>query len=157
MRNTRQSWRCSRKSLRKIRRPSPSPRRWTKCWRPGRPTSRVLEEATRAAIVATLRVLFPTLLERAAGQEIATLLAEALTERAPEALTLRAHPTTLHSVAANDIPRGTTAPLTMLDDPTMSLGVAEIVWTGGGLTFDLATLHERVVAILSPAEKEKAI
>ena len=115
-----------------------------------------LENATRAVMVAALRALFPTLLQQAAGPEIAALLADALTERAPEALALRAHPTTLHSVAAHDLPHGPTAPLTMLDDPTMSLGAAEITWSGGGLTVDLATLHERVVAILSPNDKEQA-
>jgi len=114
-----------------------------------------LEDAARTAIVATLRALFPTLMEQAAGQEIAALLAEALTERAPEALMLRAHPATLRSVAAHDLPGGHAASLTMLDDATMSLGVAEIIWTGGGLTFDLAAMHERVVAILSPIGKEQ--
>ena len=59
-----------------------------------------LEHATRTAIVAVLRMLFPTLLEQTSGQEIAALLTEELTERAPEALTLRAHPDTLRAVGA---------------------------------------------------------
>ena len=45
-----------------------------------------LEDATRIGIVAVLRMLFPTLLEQTAGQEIAALLTEALTDRAPETL-----------------------------------------------------------------------
>src|SRR4051794_20349887 len=59
-----------------------------------------LESDVRGVIAAMLRRLFPLLLSRAAGGEIAALLGEALTERAPERLTLRAHPETLASVAA---------------------------------------------------------
>ena len=113
-----------------------------------------LEDDTRAAILTALRVLFPTLLEQAAGGEIAALLAEALTERAPEALTLRANPATLRSVATHDLPGDHANRLTMQDVPAMAVGAAEIAWCGGGLTFDPAALHERVLRILAPDEKE---
>ncbi len=115
-----------------------------------------LEDATRIGIVAALRMLFPTLLEQTAGQEIAALLTEALTERAPEALTLRAHPDTLRVVVEQGLPSDHAAHLTMQADATLPFGTAEIAWTGGGLTFDPAALHARVVNILAPTEKEPA-
>ncbi|MGC1410600.1 MAG: hypothetical protein WA864_16855 [Acetobacteraceae bacterium] len=114
-----------------------------------------LEHATRTAIVAVLRMLFPTLLEQTSGQEIAALLTEALTERAPEALTLRAHPDTLRAVEQR-LPGDHAAQLTMQADAALPFGTAEIAWTGGGLNFDPTALHARVVNILAPVEKEPA-
>ncbi len=117
---------------------------------------RTLENATRIGIVAVLRMLFPTLLEQAAGQEIAALLTETLTERAPETLTLRAHPDTLRAVVEQSLPDDHAAQLTMQADAALPFGAAEIAWMGGGLTFDPTALHARVVNILAPIEKEPA-
>ena len=91
-----------------------------------------------------------------AGQEIAALLTEALTDRAPKTLTLRAHPDTLRAVAEPDPTRGHAAQTTMQPDATLPFGTAEIAWVGGGLTLDPAALHARVVTILAPNEKEPA-
>ncbi len=115
-----------------------------------------LEDATRIGIVAVLRMLFPTLLEQTAGPEIAALLTEALTERAPETLTLRAHPDTLRAVVEQGLPGDHAAQLTMQADAALPFGTAEIAWTGGGLSFDPTALHTRVVNILAPLEKEPA-
>ncbi len=114
----------------------------------------ILESGSRTAAVAALRVLFPTLLERAAGSEITALLNEALSERAPEALALRANPATVRSIATHDLPADYANRLTLQDDPAMPIGAADIVWCGGGVTFDPAALHERVLRILAPDEKE---
>ena len=112
-----------------------------------------LEDTTRIGIVAVLRMLFPTLLEQTAGQEIAALLTEALTDRAPETLTLRAHPDTLRAVAEPDPTRGHAARLTMQPDATLPFGTAEIAWVGGGLTLDPAALHARVRHYPCPQRK----
>jgi flagellar biosynthesis/type III secretory pathway protein FliH len=116
-----------------------------------------IDDAARTVSAIALRTIFPTLLEHLAGKEITALLAEALTERAPETLTLRANPATLQAVAETGFPGEHGARLSMQPDPTLGLGTAEIGWAGGGLTFDPAALHARVAAILSPsnhAEKE---
>ena len=81
---------------------------------------RAVEDNTRIALSAVLQALFPTLLRHSAGQEIAALLAEALTERATETLALRAHPATLQAVAEQGFPGRHAAQLTMQPDPAMA-------------------------------------
>jgi len=95
-----------------------------------------IERATRETAAAALQTLFPTLLARAAGAEIAALLADALTERAPETLTLRAHPDTLATVAMDTAAERDAGRLALAAIDDMPFGTAEIAWTGGGLTFD---------------------
>jgi len=108
-----------------------------------------LDLATRTAITAALRILFPVLLARAQGMELEVLLREALTEHPDETLRLRAHPDTLAAMTG-EAPAGLpdTARVTLLADPSLVTGAAEIAWTGGGLTFDPANLLEQVVASL---------
>ena len=71
-------------------------------------------------------------------------------QRAPEALTLRANPATLRSVATHDLPGDHANRLTDAGRARDGFGAAEIAWCGGGLTFDPAALHERVFGILAP-------
>src|ERR1700722_17962588 len=60
-----------------------------------------LEAEVREIASAALRALFPVLLSNAVGAEIAALVTGALVERAPETLTLRAHPETLAAVSGD--------------------------------------------------------
>ena len=108
-----------------------------------------LESAVREVATAALRTLFPVLLNRAAGAEIAAILADALAERAPETLILRAHPDTLAAVAAETAGASGKDRLKLAPDPNRAFGMVEIGWTGGGLTFDPAALLSHVTAALA--------
>lgn len=100
-------------------------------------------------LAAALEALFPALLARAAGGEVLALLADALTERATETLTLRAHPDTLAAAQADGFPAlPGTGQLRLLPDPAMPSGQAEAAWADGGLLYDPAALKARVLAIL---------
>jgi flagellar biosynthesis/type III secretory pathway protein FliH len=107
-----------------------------------------LEHATRTAISAALQTLFPVLLARTAGQEIAALLHAALTERPTETLRLRAHPDTLDAIADDTNAMPDRARLAVAADSSLAPGTAELAWTGGGLTFDPDALLARVMAVL---------
>jgi len=109
-------------------------------------TDRALQATARDVLVSALRTLFPALLARAAGAEVAAIVREAIAVRAPEPLSLRAHPDTLACLAGEAFEGLALAP-----DNTLNLGAAELTWSGGGLTFDPATLLERVEAVLCPA------
>lgn len=113
---------------------------------------RLLDADLRAALVAALQAVFPQLLAHAAGGEVAALLAEALTERAADTITLRAHPATLAAAEKDGLP-GLEAParLRLLPDPAMPEGQAEAGWKDGGLLYDPAVLMERVLAVLGAA------
>lgn len=111
---------------------------------------RALETSMRAAIIAALRTLFPTLLDAAAGREVAKLLADALAERTADTLTLHAHPDTIAAVEAEHPPSETAARLMMVPDATLAQGAAVLEWAGGGVAFDPAVLLERVTMILRP-------
>jgi len=115
-----------------------------------------LEGAVRELAAVALRTLFPTLLDAAAGTEIARLLADTLADRAPEALTLRAHPGTLVAVAAETTGRHDER-IVLAPDPGMPPGTADVTWTGGGLTFDPAALLLRITTALAPAPEPTAM
>jgi hypothetical protein len=110
---------------------------------------RALEATARGALAAALSTVFPTLLGLVAGREIAALLADTLTERATDTLTLRAHPATIAAVQAEG-PALDAERLTMVPDPASAPGVAALAWSGGGVNFDPAALLDRVTAILRP-------
>ena len=107
-----------------------------------------VEQAIRDVAAAMLEALFPTLLATAAGQEIAALLAEALSERAPETLILRAHPDTLAVIAAETAAERESGRLALEPVPEMAFAAAEAAWSGGGITFDPAALLARITAVL---------
>ncbi|MXP65591.1 hypothetical protein E0493_19775 [Roseomonas sp. M0104] len=111
---------------------------------------RRLDAELRATVVAALEALFPVLLARAAGGEVAALLAAALAEREAEAITLRAHPGTLAAAQAEGFPGEPqdAGRLRLLPDNTMPPGQAEAAWAGGGLVYDPAALRAQVLAIL---------
>jgi hypothetical protein len=110
-----------------------------------------LENSVREVAAASLGTLFPVLLSRAAGAEIAALVGDALAERAPEILTLRAHPDTLAAVAAETGEMASTGRLMLVPDPRRAFGAVEAAWVGGGMTFDPAALLSHVTAALAPA------
>jgi hypothetical protein len=122
-----------------------------------------LETSMREAAAAALGTLFPSLLTCAAGKEIIAILGAALTERAPEALMLRAHPDTLATVAAETAVEREDGRLIMAAAPAMPFGQAEVSWTGGGVTFDPTALLARVTSVLatippaSPPQTSKAL
>ncbi|EFH11010.1 hypothetical protein, partial [Teichococcus cervicalis] len=114
---------------------------------------RMLDADLRAALVAALEALFPTLLARAAGGEVAALLAEALTERAADRITLRAHPATLAAMQADGFPGGGQPErVRLLPDPGLPEGQAEAGWADGGLIYDPAALLQRVLTTLGAAD-----
>jgi len=119
---------------------------------------RLLDTELRATVVAVLETLFPVLLARAAGGEVVALLAAALTERAADTITLRAHPETLAAAQAEGFPDEPQASrLRLLPDDTMPQGQAEAAWSNGGLVYDPAALRAQVMAILgAPAPTETA-
>ncbi len=112
---------------------------------------RSLDQAARVAIVSALRVLFPVLLARSAGQELAALLTETLAARTADALLLRAHPDTLAAIKGEALPVHDATRLQLLADPALAPGAAMVNWAGGGLAFDPADLLERVVEVLDPS------
>ncbi len=113
-----------------------------------------LELDVRRVAAAALNTLFPTLLARAAGTGIAALLADALAERVPETLILRAHPETLAAVAAEIAAEREDGRLTLVPDPAQPFGTAEIAWSGGGISFDPAALLARVTSVLTAGDTE---
>ena len=115
-----------------------------------------VERASREVAVAALQTLFPTLLATAAGGEIAALLADALAERAPQSLILRAHPDTLATIAAETAAEREAGRLIPEPVPDMAFGVAEAAWSGGGITFDPAALLARVTSVLQAASQTKS-
>jgi hypothetical protein len=112
-----------------------------------------MERASREVATAALQALFPTLLASAAGTEIAVLLSDVLTERAPERLILRAHPDTLATIAAETAAEREAGRLVPEPVPDMAFGVAEAAWNGGGITFDPAALLARVTSVLATASQ----
>lgn len=111
---------------------------------------RALDTDLRAALVAALQAVLPALLARAAGGEVAAILAQALTERAGDAITLRLHPTTLDEMQREGFPpEGLADRLKLRPDPAMAPGSAEAAWADGGLLYDPAALVERVLAVLA--------
>jgi hypothetical protein len=108
-----------------------------------------LERETREIAAAALETLFPTLLAAAAGAEVAAFLANALSERAPAALTLRAHPETLATIETETAIEREAGRLTVEAVPGMPFGAAEAAWSGGGITFDPTALLARVTSILA--------
>lgn len=111
---------------------------------------RALEDASRTAIAAALRALFPLLMNQAIGAEILQLVAESLTNRPAETLTLRASPGTLAAVTARGIPEADAARLVLQPDIHCPPAAAFLSWTGGGLTFDAEHLLRQVTDALSP-------
>jgi flagellar biosynthesis/type III secretory pathway protein FliH len=110
---------------------------------------RGLDADLRAALVAALQVVLPGLLARAAGGEVAALLAQALTERAADTITLRAHPATLAEMQREGCPGPDQAGrLRLLPDDSISPGHAEAAWVDGGLLYDPQALVTQVLAVL---------
>lgn len=110
---------------------------------------RVLDTDLRATLVAALGAVFPALLARAAGGEVAALLATALTERGTDSITLHAHPATLAAARQEGFPHGQMPDrVRLLPDETMPQGKAEARWANGGLLYDPAALMAQVLAIL---------
>jgi len=119
-----------------------------------------LDADLRAALRGALEAVFPALLARAAGAEVAALLATALAGHAPETVQLRAHPETLAAFAA-EAPPGQAHPgrVRLLPDPAMPPGEAEAAWGDGGLVYDPAALMARVLGVLgapAPADASEA-
>jgi hypothetical protein len=109
-----------------------------------------LEDGLRQTLSATLRSLFPVLMTHAAGMELQRLIADTLTERAPETLLLRAHPDALAHLTALPGWDELALRLTPRADDQLAAGAIEIAWTGGGLAYDPQALLERVSAAIDP-------
>ncbi|RKK01584.1 hypothetical protein EBE87_16830 [Pseudoroseomonas wenyumeiae] len=111
---------------------------------------RAMDADARAALVAALEAVLPSLLARAAGAEVAAMLAEALTERGEDVILLTAHPDTLAAIQAEGFPPPQEAParLRLLPEPTMPPGSAEASWVSGGLIHRPDAMAARALAIL---------
>jgi hypothetical protein len=88
------------------------------------------------------------LLARTVGEEIAVLIAAAVSERGTDRLTLRCHSQTLAAVKAQGLAESEV--LMLLPDDGMAPGTAVATWAGGGLSFDPTALLEQVVGLLDP-------
>jgi hypothetical protein len=111
---------------------------------------RKLEMETRQAIAAALDVLFTSLMSLTIGAEIVALVEEALTARAPEEITVRASAETIAAVAARGIPDGGSTRVTLLPTADQPYGAVDIIWSGGGLTFDPTALLRKVAEFITP-------
>lgn len=111
---------------------------------------RALDTDARATLVAALEAVLPSLLTRAAGAEVAAMLAEALSERGEDVILLTAHPDTLAAIQAEGFPLPQEAParLRLLPEPNMPPGSAEASWVSGGLIHRPDALAARALAIL---------
>lgn len=117
---------------------------------------RAMDTDARAAVLAALEAVLPALLERAAGGEIAALLAEALTERGEDVILLTAHPDTLAAMQREGFPATQPQPqparIRLLPEPAMPPGAAEASWVSGGLIHRPEALVARALAILAPPD-----
>ncbi|MBC9177922.1 FliH/SctL family protein [Pseudoroseomonas ludipueritiae] len=111
---------------------------------------RALDTDARVALVAALEAVLPSLLARAAGAEVAAMLAETLAERGEDVILLTAHPETLAAIQAEGFPPLQEAParLRLLPEPSMPPGSAEASWVSGGLIHRPDALAARALAIL---------
>jgi flagellar biosynthesis/type III secretory pathway protein FliH len=111
---------------------------------------RALDADARAAVFAALEAVLPRLLSRAAGAEVAAMLAEVLAERGEDVILLTAHPDTLAAMQAEGFPPLQEAParLRLLPEPGMPPGSAEASWVSGGLIYRPDALVARALAIL---------
>lgn len=105
-----------------------------------------LDRSLREALGAALRTIAPVLAGGTMRSELDAMVAEALTRRGTETVTLRAHPDTLAVLPAATLPEA----VALLPDPAMRKDMAEASWQTGGLLFDAAALAEDVLAILAP-------
>ncbi|MBO1076056.1 hypothetical protein [Roseomonas marmotae] len=124
---------------------------------------RVMDGEARAAVVAALEAVFPQLLARAAGAEVAAMLAEAVSMRGEDVILLTAHPETLAALQRDGFPPTGDAPsrLRLLPEPAMPPGSAEASWVSGGLVYRPDVLAAQAIAILeaprAPAEPSQEI
>lgn len=111
---------------------------------------RAMDADTRAAVLAALEAVLPTLMARAAGAEIADLVAAALNERGDDIILLTAHPDTLEAMRQEGFPVPQPLPprLRLLPEPSMPPGSAEASWVSGGLIYRPDALAARVLDIL---------
>jgi flagellar assembly protein FliH len=109
-----------------------------------------MDNAARAAVHAALEAVLPSLVARAAGAEVAAMLAKALTERGEDVILLTAHPETLAAMQREGFPAPQDAPsrLRLLPEPGMPPGSAEASWVSGGLVYRPDALLARVLAII---------
>lgn len=108
-----------------------------------------LDAEMRATLTAALQALMPALSARAEGVEAIAVAAEALRDRAPEVLAIKACPATLAAMQAEGFPAPDEAARIRLDaDPMLPTGVVEVTWAGGGLRRDPQDIAARVLAVL---------
>ena len=105
---------------------------------------------TRSATATALDVLFPTLMAQTVGAEIVVLIDEALNARISEGIAVRASPETIEAIRSLGLSEHASARVTLHPDPGQPFGVADIAWTGGGMTFDPQALLRRVTEAVSP-------
>ena len=116
---------------------------------------RQIEQEARSTVSVTLNTLFPSLMTLSAGSEIVALIDQALTARTAEGITVRASAETIGAITARGLPEAGSARVVLLPDAEHSFGAADIAWTGGGLTFDPATLLRRVTDAILPVFMRK--
>jgi hypothetical protein len=108
----------------------------------------VLTRQTRAAIASALNLLFPTLMKHALSVELLALIEEALTARAAEEIVVRASAETVAAISAQGLPPGAATRVRLRPVPDYPPHKVDIVWSGGGLTFDADALCRKVTDLL---------
>ena len=107
-----------------------------------------LARQTREAIGAALDLLFPALMAHAIGAEVLALIEQALTDRAPEEITVRASAETIAATSAQGIPSASSMRLRLRPTPDYPPYKADISWTGGGLLYEPEILLRKVTDVL---------
>jgi len=106
-----------------------------------------MEAECRSAIAAALRVLFPALLARGFGEEVAGLVTEALSLRQAERIVARAHPQTAAASLLRDLAAAAGDRLVLDWDEAMSVASVDIAWADGGLVADWDALLARILEV----------
>jgi len=115
----------------------------------------LIESRIRAALAAAVDILFPSLMAHTIGPDLARLVGDALTDRSPDTLTIRASGETIGCLAATGAAELDATRLTYVPNEDQPFGAVEVTWAGGGLTFDpIALLHD-VTEAISPITLRK--
>jgi len=110
---------------------------------------------TRAAIASALELLFPTLMSHALGDELLTLIQEALTSRGSEEIIIRGAAETITAITAQGLPPGAVTRVRLRPVPDYPPHKVDIAWSGGGLVFDADALLRKVTETLTAESVRK--
>jgi hypothetical protein len=114
-----------------------------------------VDEGARAAIAASLEVLFPLLMAHSLGAELSDLIDKAVMARSKEEIVVRASAETIAAITAQGLPEGSAGRVKLRAIPDYPADKADIAWVGGGLTFDPDALLRRVTSMIASNSMRK--